>query len=53
MGMETIPGLGGYPNVFGLDRDGDGLWLDRNWADPEVRWDPYNEFVFRLRKSES
>ena len=40
----------GNPNVFNLKRNEDGLWLEDNWAKPENRWNPDNEFVFRLRK---
>ena len=41
----------GNPNVFNLERDEDGLWLNDNWMNPENRWNPENEFVFVLRKS--
>lgn len=39
------------PNVFKLERNADGLWLNNNWANPDNEWNPDNEFAFRLRKS--
>ena len=41
----------GNPNVFKLERNADGTWLNNNWANPDDKWNPDNEFVFRLRKS--
>jgi hypothetical protein len=38
----------GNPNVFNLERNEDGLWLNNNWANPESRWNPDNEFIFYL-----
>ena len=43
----------GNLNVFNLNRNDDGVWLDNNWAKPDNRWNPDNELVFRFRKSES
>ncbi len=37
----------GNPNVFNLERNSDGLWLNDNWAKPTNRWNPNNSFVFR------
>lgn len=51
--MKQIPGRDGYPYVFCLGRRADGLWLDYFWAEPDDRWNPEDEFVFRLRKLES
>jgi hypothetical protein len=53
VGMEQINDLNGNPNVFGLERHVDGLWLDGIWALPDDGWSPNNEFVFCLRKSET
>ena len=39
----------GYPNVFNLERNDDGLWLNNDWAKPDNTWNPDNEFVFRFR----
>lgn len=39
----------GYPNVFNVDRNEDGRWLNANDARPENRWNPENAFVFRRR----
>jgi len=38
------------PNVFKLERNDDGLWLNDNWAKPGNEWNPDNRIVFRLRK---
>ncbi|NBS67448.1 hypothetical protein EBT31_00850 [bacterium] len=40
----------GNPNVFNVERNDDGSWLNNNWAKPTNKWDANNEFVFRLRK---
>ena len=53
IGMKQIADSDGDPRVFYLVRSGGGLWLDRFWAGPGDEWDPDDEFVFRLRKSES
>jgi hypothetical protein len=50
IGMKQIADRDGYPDVFNLGRGGDGLWLLEDWAEPDNRWGPGNEFVFRLRK---
>ena len=39
----------GNPNVFNLERNEDGLWLNNNWAKPDNTWNPNNKFVFRFR----
>lgn len=52
-GQDGVPydtDRNGNPNVFNLERNADGLWLNNNWANPDNKWDPENEFVFRLRK---
>ena len=53
IGMKQIAGSGGDPHVFHLERHDDGLWLSYDWARPGREWRPGDEFVFRLRKSES
>lgn len=40
----------GNPNVFNVERNDDGSWLNNNWAKPTNKWNANNEFVFRLRK---
>ena len=50
--MKQIADRRGDPLVFWLGRRGDGLWLRSSWADPGSSWDPDNQFVFSLRKSE-
>lgn len=49
-GRSYISDRDGNPNVFKLEHNDDGLWLNDNWANPTNRWNPDNEFVFRLRK---
>src|SRR3989344_2258053 len=41
----------GNPNVFNVERNANGLWLNNNIANPDNRWNPDDEFVFRLRQS--
>ncbi|MDP1707249.1 MAG: hypothetical protein Q8L30_01730 [bacterium] len=53
MGMKQITDSDGYPDVFELERDVDGLWLRDDGARPDRGWNPDRRFVFRLRKSES
>ena len=53
IGMKPITVSDGDPNVFGLNHYDDGLWLRSGWARPGRAWYPDDEFVFRLRKSES
>lgn len=49
--MEAIPVSGGYPSVFGVDRDGEGAWLSTGDGRPGDSWDPVDHFVFvRPRK---
>ncbi len=51
--MKQIADFVGRPHVFNLERRDDGLWLLNRWAKPGDEWAPDDEFVFRLRKSES
>jgi len=48
--MKQIADRYGYPYVFDLVRDEGGLWLSDNGAKPQRKWNPDDEFVFRLRK---
>lgn len=48
MGMETIAGRSGYPDVFAVGRLGDGLWLGGRWTEPSHIWIPEDRFVFSL-----
>ena len=50
IGMKQITDSSGIPSVFELGRDEDGLWLGSDWAYPDDRWSPENEFLFSLRK---
>ncbi len=40
----------GNPNVFNVERNDDGLWLNDNIANPDNDWNDDNKFMFRLRK---
>lgn len=51
IGMKPIIGSDGYPYVFHLARNDDGLWLYSAWAYPDNAWSPDSEFAFRFRKS--
>jgi hypothetical protein len=49
--MEQITDSRGGPDVFGLERRGDGRrWLDALWANPDRAWHLDGEIVFVLRK---
>ena len=52
MGMKQIADRRGDPDVFGLGRDEDGLWLFNIWAGPDSGWIPRDECMFSLSKSE-
>src|ERR1700733_14301561 len=49
-GVAYITDSDGNPNVFNVERDEDGLWLNNNFAKPTNKWNPENKFLFRLRK---
>lgn len=48
--MKQITDSRGYPRVFKLGRNADGLWLGSSEGGPGSRWNLHVEFVFRLRK---
>lgn len=48
--MKQITDRDGNPDVFLLERDDDGLWLNSGWTRPGNQWYLENEFVFGLRK---
>lgn len=48
--MKQISDPDGGPSVFNLRHGDDGVWLYYHWAEPDDRWNPDNQFVFRLRK---
>ncbi len=52
IGMKPITDRDDYPCVFGLDSDGDGLWLHGFDANPGREWGDGEELVFRLRPPE-
>lgn len=49
-GMKPIADSDGNPNVLNVERNTDGLWLNSNWANPDNKWNPDNQFAFSLRK---
>lgn len=49
IGMKQIADRRGDPRVFGLERDGDGLWLGYDIALPARKWFLDDQFVFRVR----
>lgn len=50
IGMKQITGADGGPYVFGLNRDSEGLCLDRHWLAAEDMVSPDTDFVFCLRR---
>ena len=38
-------------NVFNVEHNDDGLWLNSNYGKPDNLWNPDNRFVFRARNS--
>ena len=40
----------GNPNVFNVERNSDGSWLNNDWTNSDNHWNADNEIVFRLRK---
>ena len=51
MGRYTLTDRNGNPNVFNLEHNDNGLWLNNNWAKPDNKWNLDNQFAFRLRQS--
>ncbi len=49
-GMKPIADSVGGPGVFGVARDGDEVWLNDNWAYPDFKWNPDDQFAFGVRK---
>ncbi len=41
----------GNLNVFNVEHNDDGLWLNTNYANPDDYWNGDNRWVFRRRKS--
>ena len=50
IGMEPIAASRSHLEVFYVDRDGDGLWLDASHSYPDYLWSGYHRFVFVRRK---
>lgn len=51
-GILHITDSDGNPNVFNVNRDEKGAWLNTDNGHPENSWNPDNRFVFvRPRKS--
>ena len=49
-GKLHITDRNGNPNVFNLEHNDNGLWLNNNWTNPTNKWNLDNELMFRLRK---
>jgi hypothetical protein len=49
IGMKPIADSGGYPSMFFIARDGDGLWLFTDYVDPDRHWGGGDRWVFRRR----
>ena len=41
----------GNPNIFDVEHDDNGRWLNDNYGDPDNFWNGNNRFVFVRRKS--
>ena len=50
MAGRTITDRNGNPNVFTVNHNDNGLWLNNNWTNPTNKWNLDNELMFRLRK---
>jgi len=50
MACYTKTDSNGNPNVFKLERNEDGLWLNANYANPENQWNSEVQFVVSPRK---
>ena len=48
IGMDAIPDSGGYPSLFFVGHNEDGLWLSDRDGGPVSWFDPDNRFLFRL-----
>ena len=44
--MNAINGSDGNPNMFDVNRNDDGLWLDSDDGRPAYEWNPEYRFVF-------
>lgn len=53
IGMKQITSIDNRPNIFSLEHDNNGLWLHGSSMKSDSMCSPDDEFVFRLRKSES
>ncbi len=49
--MKQIIVPGGSPRIFNVLHREDGLWLNTDWVNPDFRWLPSFQFVFRLPSS--
>jgi hypothetical protein len=53
LAMDTIPDSDGYPDVFHLVHDDDGLWLLSDWCNPGYEVGHDDLWFARLRKTRS
>lgn len=49
--MKQIHDSDVYPDVWHLEHNDVGLWLDYYWTKPDSKWYPAYKFAFRLRKA--
>ncbi len=49
-GVLHITNRDGNLNVFNVESNNNGLWLNNNWATPGSRWNLDSGFVFCFRK---
>ncbi|MEA3249820.1 MAG: hypothetical protein U9Q03_05730 [Patescibacteria group bacterium] len=48
-GFPYITDSDGDPNMFNLNRNDDGLWLNANYANPDNRWNPGKRWLLVRR----
>lgn len=45
-GLSYINDSDGDLNVFNVEHDDNGMWLNTNWFNPQNTWNDDNRFVF-------
>ncbi len=51
MAQRTFANSDGNLNVFNVERNEDGQWLNTNYGNPDNEWNPDNRWVFARRNS--
>ena len=49
VGMKPIVDSDRNPNVFNLEHDSNGMWLNADYADPDCQWGPGCLWIFRRK----